>query len=110
MIISFAWTTADFIAGRKTATRRFWNNLYAAKFPVGSVHKAYDKSPRFGGKQIGLIRITACFKQFLEEMTSDDLAQEGTLWSSVDEYVYMMCAQGKGNYPWVIKFEKLCQK
>ncbi|MFH1226772.1 MAG: hypothetical protein V1701_02575 [Planctomycetota bacterium] len=105
MNISFAWTTADFEAGRKTATRRFWPDKYARLFPAGSRHSAWNKSPRFKGSKIGFITVVSLFKQPLSQMTEADLREEGTLWSSVDEYVEMMLSQGKGDTPWVVRFD-----
>lgn len=57
LIISFAWTTPALIAGEKNVTRRDWNPKYAARFQEGQHVQAYDKSPRFGGKRVGIIRI-----------------------------------------------------
>lgn len=105
MNISFAWTTDDFLAGRKTATRRFWDDEYAKRFPVGSTHSAWNKSPRFKGVKIGTVKVREIFKQPLSRMTESDLKEEGTLWSSVGEYVEMMLSQGKGDTPWVVKFD-----
>lgn len=58
MIISFAWTTAALLAGRKTVTRRQWMRSYAEKFYKGQIIDAYDKQPRFGGKRIAVIQLT----------------------------------------------------
>jgi hypothetical protein len=57
VIISFAWTTAAFKAGRKTCTRRNWNKEYAARFRPGSIHTGYDRNPRFQGKPVGDLQI-----------------------------------------------------
>jgi hypothetical protein len=58
MIISFAWTTAALLAGRKTVTRRQWARSYAEKFYRGQIIDAYDKQPRFGGKKVAVIQLT----------------------------------------------------
>jgi hypothetical protein len=58
MNISFAWTTSALLANRKKVTRRNWSKAYAARFRNGSVHNAYDRQARFGGKKIGNIKIT----------------------------------------------------
>lgn len=34
MIVSFAWTTGAFLAGRKSRTRREWDDAYARRFNV----------------------------------------------------------------------------
>ena len=111
MMISFAWTTDDFLAGRKTATRRFWTDEYAEKWwrnvqKRNNIADAYDKNPRFGGKKIGEIRVRQKpFRQPLGEMTGQDLKEEGTLWKSIEEFVEMM--GGPDKIPFVIKFDKI---
>ena len=57
MIISFAWTTPALLAGRKSVTRRNWKPSHAAKFRKGMVSDAWDKSPRFHGKDVATIRL-----------------------------------------------------
>lgn len=57
-IISFAWTTPAIRARRKTCTRRDWNDNYAQRFQKGEFIAAYDRSPRYGGHQIAVIRLT----------------------------------------------------
>ena len=56
--ISFAWTTPALLAGRKTVTRREWNNRYARSFKDGELVAALDKVYRAGGKQVATIRLT----------------------------------------------------
>jgi hypothetical protein len=58
-IISFAWTTPALLAGKKTVTRRDWNPRYAATFRSGELVAAYDRQPRYRGKQVAVIRLTA---------------------------------------------------
>lgn len=57
--ISFAWTTPAVLARRKTVTRREWNDDYGERFQSGDLVAAYDRNPRFKGKQIGVIRLTS---------------------------------------------------
>mgnify|MGYP000857425269 CR=1 FL=1 len=57
-IISFAWTTPALLAGEKTVTRREWSDDYAARFRVGELVAAYDRNPRFKGRQVAVIRLT----------------------------------------------------
>lgn len=57
-IISFAWTTDALRAGRKTATCRDWSPEYARRFRAGDLVAAYDRQPRFKGRQVGTIRLT----------------------------------------------------
>ncbi len=58
IIISFAWTTPAILARRKTCTRRDWNDAYAARFKAGQLLAGYDRSQRFHGHQIAVIRLT----------------------------------------------------
>jgi hypothetical protein len=62
-IISFGWTVEALISGRKACTRRAWKDAYAARFHAGDLLAAYDRSPRFGGKQVAVIRLTAAPKK-----------------------------------------------
>lgn len=113
MILSFAWTTSDYLAGRKCATRRFWTDDYAEKFYMvtsknNMIFRAFDRSPRFKGREIGLARLKMKpFKQRLSDMTDADLNEEGTLWKNLDEYIEMMLSQNKGDNPYVVKFEPI---
>ncbi len=66
-IISFAWTTPALLARRKTCTRRKWLRSTAERFQAGELVQAYDKQARFGGKRVGIIRLTAA--PYLESTT-----------------------------------------
>lgn len=61
MIISFAWTTPAVVMLQKTVTRRDWKPMTMAQFKgcvtTGELVEAWDKSPRFGGKRFGEVRI-----------------------------------------------------
>lgn len=61
MIISFAWTTPAVVIDEKTVTRRDWKPITIAQFQgaarTGELVEAWDKSPRFGGKCFGTVRI-----------------------------------------------------
>jgi len=76
-IISFAWTTPAFKARRKSCTRRDWNDRYAAQFHPGDLCQAWDKSPRYGGKCIGTIRIGSVVKERYCDAPSHDWIAEG---------------------------------
>lgn len=56
-IISFAWTTPALLAHEKTVTRRAWKPQHAAKFHAGQLVDAWDKSPRYGGKKVAVIKL-----------------------------------------------------
>lgn len=62
MILSFAWTTPAVVVRVKTQTRRDWTprtfSMYKRAMSEGRLVDAYDRSPRFGGKPFGQIRIT----------------------------------------------------
>lgn len=110
MIISFAMTVAAFLAGKKTVTRRFWKDKYAAKFHTGDIVDVYDKSPRNGGKKIGCIRLLKDpYKQKLSDMPDEHFEREGgtMYWKDKAEYISMMQLAGNGKTPWVVEFEKL---
>lgn len=80
-IISFAWTTGALLAGRKTATCRGWDERYARRFRAGDLVAAYDRSPRFKGKQVATIRLThdATIGPWKHILT-DPYEQEGFAW------------------------------
>lgn len=78
LIISFAWTVPAILAGRKSCTRRDWNESYARKFRKGDIVQAWDKNPRNGGRQIGTIRLTADpYNELLSEAPEADWEAEG---------------------------------
>ncbi len=107
MIISFAWTTGAFLAGKKTVTRRFWKSEYAAKFHIGDIVDVYDKSPRNGGKKIGHIRLTRDpYKQKLRDMPDDHFEREGGTMYWRDRIDFICCMGGLDVEPWVIEFKK----
>jgi len=86
-IISFAWTTEALLAGKKSCTRRCWSYDYGERFKTGDIVQAYDKSPRFGGKQIAIIEITAAYWEYLQDMPKSDLEAEGGLWDTKEEFI-----------------------
>ena len=111
-IISFAWTTPALLAGRKTCTRRDWMADYAQRFTVGELVAAYDRSPRAGGKQVAVIRLTAD-PILSNELPAKDWAAEGF------DYLEEIGAKVNGNtplqlwdawfktkpYQWIVRFE-----
>ena len=102
-IISFAWTTDALLAGKKTVTRRDWDDRYARRFQAGDICAAYDKSPRFGGKKVAEIKLTTKpHKQWLHEVTDADEVLEGGLWGSGRAYREAM---GEDRQVWVVEFE-----
>lgn len=118
MIVSFSWTTPALLAGRKTRTRRQWDEKYAARFHVGDVCQAYDKGPRNGGKRVGYIKITGMKRENVALMPEEDFEKEGfayleeqgfTLWEkparkAFDDWI------DTGKEYLVVDFEKLDPK
>jgi hypothetical protein len=81
LIISFTWTTAAFVAGVKTCTRRSWDSDYAARFRVGTIVQGWDRGPRNGGHVKGLLQLTV--KPYMEntrDMPEEDYEKEGLSW------------------------------
>jgi len=77
-IISFAYTTPALLAGRKTCTRRDWDAAYAARFHRGDLVRAYDRSPRFGGRHVADIVLTADpVLEPIAQMPASDYEAEG---------------------------------
>jgi len=108
-IISFAWTTETLIKRLKTVTRRDWSDNYAKRFHKGDFCKAYDKSPRNGGRGVGIIRLTdEPYKEPLSAMSDDEEKAEGGLWGSAEAFIDAFC-EGAGVTPdyklWVIRFQ-----
>ncbi len=81
MILSFGWTWPAFVAGEKTVTRRDWKPVYSTRWRQGMTFKAYNRSPRFGGVQIGAGRLTydAMFQPLIM-MPDEDYLREGFVW------------------------------
>lgn len=103
-IISFAWTSKVLLDGKKTVTRRDWNDKYARTFHKGDTVQAYDKNPRSGGRKIAEIMLTKePYKQWLHEVTDEDEIKEGGLWGSGKAYQEAM--GDKMKKLWVIEFK-----
>ena len=78
MNISFAWTTAALLAGRKTVTRRVGSDDYYGRFQAGDVLTAWDRSPMYKGKRIAKIELTAKpYKEAMNLMPDEDYENEG---------------------------------
>jgi len=80
-IVSFAWTTPALLAGAKTVTRREWTLGYANRFRKGDLVAAYDRSPRYKGKQVATLRLTdRPARERYCDVTDDDWEAEGFAW------------------------------
>ena len=76
--ISFNWTITAFLSGHKSVTRRDWKDSYAKTFKKGEIVAAYSKQRRFGGKKIGLIKLTQDpYKESTADMPVEDWYNEG---------------------------------
>ena len=113
-IISFAWTTAALLAGRKTCTRRAWSEDYAKRFKQGDLVAAYDRNPRFGGKQVATIRLTR--DPYLEntaDMPLGDYVHEGLNYMEEQglkiqgqhPYDFFSAWKAMAELVWVVRFE-----
>lgn len=91
-ILSFALTTQEFLSGMKTVTRRRWADTHFSMWVKmwdtnRLVHDAYNNTPRAGGTKIGEIKLTSRpYRERLAEMPIEDLAAEGGMCSSLDEF------------------------
>lgn len=106
MILSFAWTSEDFSAGTKTATRRFYQprqiDAWQRAWDIDPTrhHEAWDKVPFAGGKRIGWFRLTRRpYLQPLCEMTINDLHKEGA-------YVCWECQMRPDLFPFFVGREQ----
>lgn len=115
MVISFAWTTDAFLANRKIKTRREWNDQYAKKFHVYDCCRAYDRQPRFGGRQIGMIQVRSLAYEDISTMPNEDYEKEGFLymeeqglkiWGKEPHQAFEDW-RNEGGYYWVLGFKKL---
>lgn len=113
MIISFGWTTQEFLEGKKTVTRRLssertiasWQNAWDRQ---RLIHKAYNKQAPYGGHQIGLIELTC--RPYLEpiaEMPESDCEAEGGKCPTVAEFIDHYFKGDRTLVPLVIRFKKL---
>lgn len=115
MIVSFAWTAPAFSANRKSVTRRKWRRNYAEHFVPGTVHKAYSKQPRFGGRQIGLFRVISLTFEDIREMPDEDFEHEGFKYMEEQELMIWKKEprvafdewRSTEDYYWVLRFEKI---
>jgi len=112
-IISFAWTTDSLLKGKKTRTRREWDDKFASRFRVGDLIQAWDKQPRFKGKRVAIIKITGIKKEDISLMPDEDYEKEGfayiekqgqSIWGQEPKEAFKEWREDGGDY-WVIDFE-----
>ncbi len=93
MLISFAWTTPQFLDGSKTVTRRDWKDRTFAQWcktwdEQRLTHAAWDKNPRCKGVKVGRFTLTARpYRERLGDFPESDLEAEGGLWPTVQDYI-----------------------
>lgn len=92
MIVSFALTEAEFLAGKKTVTRRRWKPAHADHFKAGTLHQAWSKVPYAkGARLLGTIRATRdAYLERLADMPIEDLAAEGGMCATVDDFIRLI--------------------
>jgi predicted transcriptional regulator len=111
-IISFSLTKDEFLAGKKTVTRRDWSDahfeMWLRLWDAGRhVHDAWDKIPRAGGKKIGeLVLTTRPYRERLDKMPLSDLKAEGGMCSTLDEFCRLI-QKSPQDYVTVVRFHKL---
>jgi hypothetical protein len=111
-ILSFAWTTGEFLSGKKTCTRRFWAPAQFARWckfwDNGKlVHDAWDKVPFAGGKPVGKFELTCRpYLERLGDMPESDLAAEGGMCSTVDDFIRFV-GKTADDVPAVVRFRKI---
>jgi hypothetical protein len=112
MLISFSWTTPQFLNGTKTVTRRDWSYRTFVQWRNAwddhqLVHDGWDKNPRSKGKKVGTFALTARpYRERLGDFPESDLAAEGGLWPAVQDYIDLQGRDGSKELV-VIRFRKL---
>ncbi|NJM74690.1 MAG: hypothetical protein HC852_01685 [Acaryochloridaceae cyanobacterium RU_4_10] len=111
MLISFAWTTPQFLDGSKTVTRRDWKDRTLVQWQKAwdeqrLVHDAWDKNPRCKGRKVGQFILTARpYRERLGNFPAEDLEAEGGLWATVEDYQKLQGGNLEKNLV-VIRFRK----
>ncbi len=112
MILSFAWTTKEFLSGNKTETRRDFKprtlKAWQKAWDEGRlVHDATNKVIFAGGKRIGKFQLTARpYREALNKMTPENLKAEGGMCATVKEFCKLVGKSPRKKMA-VIKFKKL---
>jgi hypothetical protein len=109
LAISFGKTLPQLYGG-KSVTRRTWTKEYARKFIYAYWNtrrlKALDKDYRYGGKQIGWLRLTnEPYQESLLEMPAADVVAEGFPELSKEEFIERFFDNNPDLVVWVIRFE-----
>jgi hypothetical protein len=107
--ISFNKTIDQLIAGKKTQTRRAWQQDYAKNFvryfEEGIKIPALSKGRHRGGHELGFIKLTQRpYQQYLSEMSLTDLQEEGGMVATVQEFIDTYFEE-QDKLVWVLHFE-----
>jgi hypothetical protein len=107
--ISFSKTVDELVSGKKTQTRRAWQEDYAKNFvryfEKGIAIPALSKGRHRGGHELGHIRLTKRpYQQYLSEMTAQDLQEEGGMVATAQEFIDGFF-EGQDRLVWVLHFE-----
>ncbi|MEG4372992.1 hypothetical protein QUB29_26410 [Microcoleus sp. B4b_D2] len=111
MGISFSRTINELTSGRKTQTRRAWQDDYAKNFiryfDENIAIPALDKGRHRGGCELGFIKLTQRpYQQYLSEMSPTDLQEEGGMVATTQEFIDTYF-EGQDKLVWVLHFEFL---
>lgn len=111
MGISFSRTINELTSGRKTQTRRAWQDDYAKNFiryfDENIAIPALNKSRHRGGHKLGFVKLTQRpYQQYLSEMSPIDLQEEGGMVATVQEFIDRFF-EGQDKLVWVLHFEFL---
>ena len=109
--ISFSKTINELISGKKTQTRRAWQDDYAKSFiryfDENIAIPALDKGRHRGGRELGFIKLTQRpYQQYLSEMSATDLQEEGGMVETAQEFIDTFF-EGQDKLVWVLHFEFL---
>ena len=93
--MSFAMTTAQFLACTKTVTRRTgWLFLKPGDTVMG-VEKGQGIPKGGKVKRLGLVRIVSVRRERLNAITQDDVVKEGYPLMMCEEFIAMYCDHNK---------------
>ncbi|WP_333455194.1 hypothetical protein [Microcoleus sp. herbarium5] len=109
--ISFSKTIDELKSGKKTQTRRAWQDDYAKSFiryfEEGIAIPALDKGRHRGGSELGFIKLTQRpYQQYLSEISPADLQEEGGMVATSQEFIDTFF-EGQDKLVWVLHFEFL---
>ncbi len=109
--ISFSQTVDELVSGKKTQTRRAWQDDYAKSFiryfDENIAIPALDKGRHRGGHELGFIKLTQRpYQQYLSEMTAIDLQAEGGMVATTQEFINTFFER-QDKLVWVLHFEFL---